>query len=82
MSWRWIAGGDDEERGRVSCLEFRLRAIDIGTELTLVHAELRTEAAARRHEADWAGALDKLMRRLPQMVRARSSSPPTAGRPS
>lgn len=72
MSWRWIAGGDDDdERGRVSRLEFHLRAIDIGTELTLVHAELSTEAAARSHEAGWAGALDKLTRRFPHVVGAR-----------
>jgi uncharacterized protein YndB with AHSA1/START domain len=63
MSWRWIAGGVDDERGRVSRIEFRLRAIDIGTELTFVHAELATSESALSHEGGWAGALDKLTRR-------------------
>lgn len=63
MSWRWIAGGVEDERGRVSRLEFRLRAIDTGTELTFVHAELATEASALSHEGGWGGALDKLTRR-------------------
>jgi uncharacterized protein YndB with AHSA1/START domain len=64
MSWRWIAGGVDDEVGRVSRVEFHLRAIDIGTELTLVHGELSTEASARSHEGGWAGALAKLPRRF------------------
>jgi uncharacterized protein YndB with AHSA1/START domain len=62
MSWRWIAGGVDDERDRVSRIEFRLRAIDIGTELTFTHAELATEASALSHEGGWGGALDKLTR--------------------
>jgi uncharacterized protein YndB with AHSA1/START domain len=64
MSWRWVSGGEPDEQGRVSRLEFRLRAIDIGTELTLVHSELYTEASARSHEDGWRGALVKLTRRL------------------
>lgn len=64
MSWRWTSGGVDDERERVSRLEFRLRAIDTGTELTLVHAGLATEASATSHEGGWAGALDKLTRRF------------------
>jgi uncharacterized protein YndB with AHSA1/START domain len=64
MSWRWTSGGEDDERDRVSRVEFRLRAIDIGTELTLVHAELSTEVSARSHEWGWGGALDKLTRRF------------------
>ena len=66
MSWRWLAGGADDEHGRVSRLEFRLRAIAIGTELTLVHSELATEASALGHEGGWTGALDKLVRRFAQ----------------
>ncbi len=64
MSWRWVSGGEPDEQGRVSRLEFRLCAIDVGTELTLVHSELHTEVSARSHEAGWSGALDKLTRRL------------------
>ncbi len=63
MSWRWGSGGEPDEQGRVSRLELRLRAIDIGTELTLVHSELHTEASARSHGAGWRGALVKLTRR-------------------
>jgi uncharacterized protein YndB with AHSA1/START domain len=64
MSWRWVSGGEPDEGDRVSRVEFRLRAIDIGTELTLVHGELQTEASARSHEWGWSGALVKLTRRL------------------
>lgn len=66
MSWRWEDGGEPDEAGHVSRLEFRLRAIDTGTELTLIHSALRSEASARSHESGWGGALQKLLRRYPQ----------------
>ena len=63
MSWRWVTGGEPDEGDNVSKLEFRLRAIDTGTELTLIHSALRSETSARHHEAGWDGALRKLLRR-------------------
>jgi uncharacterized protein YndB with AHSA1/START domain len=68
MSWRWVEGGEPDEReaDNVSRLEFRLQAVDTGTELTLIHSALRTEASARSHDAGWDGALKKLLRRYPQ----------------
>jgi uncharacterized protein YndB with AHSA1/START domain len=73
MSWRWIDGGvrDECEPDNISRLEFRLRAIDTGTELTLIHSALRTEASARSHEGGWAGALEKLLRQYPQQPDSR-----------
>lgn len=65
MSWRWVAGGEPDEVGNVSRLDFRLRAIDTGTELTLIHSALRGEISARNHESGWGGALEKLLRRYP-----------------
>ncbi|MFI4920092.1 MAG: SRPBCC domain-containing protein [Gammaproteobacteria bacterium] len=64
MSWQWACGSPPEEEGdeHVSRLEYHLRPIDTGTELTLIHAGLRTEASARSHTSGWGGALDKLMR--------------------
>jgi len=62
MSWQWISGGEPREREAVSRLELHLRAIETGTELTLVHAALHDEASARNHEWGWNGALDKLLR--------------------
>jgi uncharacterized protein YndB with AHSA1/START domain len=59
MSWRWIEGGDDPGESR---LEIRLRAIPDGTELTLTHAQLHSDAARQSHERGWNGALDKLER--------------------
>ncbi len=59
MSWRWLEGGDDPGGSR---LEFHLRAIAEGTELTLTHSRLHSEAARRSHEQGWSGALDKLER--------------------
>jgi len=62
MTWRWTEEGDPEERGRRSRVELRIRPIDDGTELTLIHAGLRSEASARSHRGGWEGALDKLER--------------------
>ncbi|HET6610055.1 MAG TPA: SRPBCC domain-containing protein [Rhodopila sp.] len=59
MTWRWTQGGDDLGESRLS---FELRAIPEGTELTLTHAELQTDAAAESHTWGWNGALDKLER--------------------
>jgi uncharacterized protein YndB with AHSA1/START domain len=59
MSWRWNEGGDDPGESR---LEFRLRAIPEGTELTLTHERLHSDAARQSHERGWNGALDKLER--------------------
>ena len=60
MSWRW-AGNEDPGESR---LEFRLRAIARGTELTLTHSRLHDEDTRRSHEQGWNGALDKLERHL------------------
>ncbi len=70
MSYEWTSGGVPEERERVSRVELRLRLIDTGTELTVIHAGLYNEASARNHSAGWAAALDKLVRRF-----AASNSP-------
>lgn len=64
MSWRWTLGGVPEEHGAVSRLEFHLRPIDTGTELTLIHAALHDDASAQSHNAGWNGSLDKLERHL------------------
>ena len=61
MSWRWVEGGGGPGESR---LEFHLRPIGEGTELTLVHAQLPTDESARGHEQGWSGALDKLERRF------------------
>lgn len=64
MSWRWIQNGQIEEHDRVSRVEISLRAIETGTELTLVHSLLSDENSARAHEGGWDGALRKLIRRF------------------
>jgi len=64
MTWRWTSGGDPEEVGAVSRLELRLRATDTGSELTLIHADLRNAASQASHRGGWTGALDKLVARL------------------
>ena len=60
MSWRWAAGEDPGE----SLLEFDLRTIAEGTELTLTHSRLNDEETRRSHQEGWNGALDKLQRHL------------------
>jgi uncharacterized protein YndB with AHSA1/START domain len=73
MSWRWEHGGVPDEAGNASRLEFRLRAIDTGTELTLIHTALRSEESADSHTAGWSGALEKLTRRYPEAHRPSAS---------
>jgi uncharacterized protein YndB with AHSA1/START domain len=67
MSWQWTLNGAPEEQGSISRVELHLRAIDTGTELTLIHAALRDEASARSHEWGWNGALDKAMRNFAEI---------------
>ena len=62
MSWQWTSGGEPRERESVSRLELHLRAIETGTELTLIHAALRDAVSAGNHERGWEGALHKLVR--------------------
>jgi uncharacterized protein YndB with AHSA1/START domain len=64
MSWRWTEGGEPGEAGATSRLEISLRPIDTGTELTLTHADLASEASAAGHREGWSGALDKLIAQL------------------
>ena len=59
MSWRWLQGGAESGESR---LEFHLRPIAEGTELTLTHARLQDEESRASHEQGWNGALDKLER--------------------
>lgn len=63
MSWRWTEGGGDPGESRV---EYALRAVPEGTELTFTHAQLHDEESARSHEGGWTGALDKLQVYLEQ----------------
>jgi uncharacterized protein YndB with AHSA1/START domain len=64
MSWQWTAGGEPDEAGNLSRVVFELKQIDSGTELTLTHAQLKTEASQIGHEQGWAGAIDKLVQRF------------------
>ena len=66
LSWRWVVAGEPGEEGNVSRVEFRLRGIDTGTELTLIHSGLRTPVSASSHEWGWGSALKKLLRRFPE----------------
>jgi len=64
MTWTFTAGGEPEEVGRVSRLEFEVRAIDGGSELTFTHSQLRNEASRASHGRGWTGAFDKLIAQL------------------
>jgi uncharacterized protein YndB with AHSA1/START domain len=61
MSYRYAFGGEPEELGRTSRIEFDLRAIGDGVELTFTHAYLRNPASELSHRQGWTGALDKLV---------------------
>ena len=64
MSWRWAVGGELEEGGRISRVEFELTPAGDGTDLTFTHADLSSEASEKSHARGWTGALDKLVRHL------------------
>jgi len=68
MSWRW-AGSEDPGESR---LEFDLRAIPEGTELTLTHSRLADEDTRRSHERGWSGSLDKLERHFAASIEAKA----------
>ena len=63
MSWRFALGGELDEEGRTSRIEFELAPIAEGTELTFTHAGLSTEVSQKSHTWGWTGALDKLVLR-------------------
>jgi uncharacterized protein YndB with AHSA1/START domain len=56
MSWRW----KDREDPNESRVEFVLKAVPEGTEITFTHSLLHDEESRRSHEGGWAGAFDKL----------------------
>jgi uncharacterized protein YndB with AHSA1/START domain len=64
MSWRWALGGEPEELGRTSRIEFEVRPAEDGSELTFTHAQLRNDASVASHRHGWTGAFDKLERVL------------------
>jgi uncharacterized protein YndB with AHSA1/START domain len=59
VTWRWTGGVEDPGD---SLVEFRLRAVADGTELTVIHSGLHDDETRRGHEQGWTGALDKLER--------------------
>jgi uncharacterized protein YndB with AHSA1/START domain len=61
MSWKWTSGGEPAEADETSRVEIDLKRIEIGTELTFIHAGLRTQTSRMSHEQGWTGALDKLV---------------------
>ena len=70
MCWQWTTGGERDEGGDISRVEIDLRPIQTGTELTLTHSRLKTEASRASHERGWAGSLDKLVRHFAKEERA------------
>jgi len=64
MSWRYAFGGEPEELGRASRVEFELTPIAGGVELTFTHADLKNEASRISHQHGWTGSLAKLVQRL------------------
>lgn len=62
MSYRYALGGEAEERGRTSRVEFDLVPFPGGTELRFTHAELANDVSEASHAGGWTGAFDKLVR--------------------
>ena len=61
MSWRWRDGVPDPGESQV---QFTLKAIPEGTELTFTHSQLHDEETGLSHAEGWSGAFDKLEARF------------------
>jgi uncharacterized protein YndB with AHSA1/START domain len=61
LSWNWKDGLPEPGESRV---RFTLKAVAEGTELTLVHSQLRDEEGRVSHTDGWTGALNKLQAHL------------------
>jgi uncharacterized protein YndB with AHSA1/START domain len=71
MTYQYTLGGEADELGRTSRIEFELVRFAGGTDLTFTHTALATEVSARSHTSGWSGALNKLVR---NMERARATA--------
>jgi uncharacterized protein YndB with AHSA1/START domain len=67
LSWHWKDGLPEPGESRV---QFKLKPVAEGTELTLIHSQLRDDAGRVSHEAGWSGALDKLQAHFTRRVTA------------
>jgi uncharacterized protein YndB with AHSA1/START domain len=64
ISWNYAIGGEPEEAGRTSRIQFDLAPIEGGVELTLTQSELKNETSRLSHERGWTHSLAKLVARL------------------
>jgi uncharacterized protein YndB with AHSA1/START domain len=69
MSWRWAA----RPGSGLSEIEFQLRAIPEGTELTFTHSGLADDGTRDEHRHGWDGALDKLEGRAKALDRGENT---------
>jgi uncharacterized protein YndB with AHSA1/START domain len=67
MTYQYALGGEPDERGRATRIEFKLAAVAGGTELTFIHTDLATDVSARSHTRGWSGAFDKLVRNMERL---------------
>jgi uncharacterized protein YndB with AHSA1/START domain len=61
LSWHWKDGLPEPGESRV---RFTLKPVSEGTELTLIHSQLRDEEGRVSHADGWTGALNKLQAHL------------------
>jgi uncharacterized protein YndB with AHSA1/START domain len=61
LSWNWKDGLPEPGESRV---QFTIKAVSEGTELTLIHSQLRDEEGRVSHTDGWTGALNKLQAHL------------------
>jgi uncharacterized protein YndB with AHSA1/START domain len=61
LSWHWKDGLPEPGESQV---RFTLKAVSEGTELTLIHSQLRDEEGRLSHTDGWSGALNKLQAHL------------------
>ena len=64
ISWAYAAGGEPDEAGRISRIQFDLTPVEGGVVLVLTQSELSTEASRLSHWRGWTASLAKLVAHL------------------
>ena len=64
ISWSYAIGGEPDEAGRTSRIQFDLAPIEGGVELTLTQSELKNETSRLSHVRGWTGSLARLVARF------------------
>jgi uncharacterized protein YndB with AHSA1/START domain len=65
FTWKWgVPGSDAESSGQETLVSVSLRAVDGGTEMTLIHETFENDVETENHNEGWTSSLNKLAKFL------------------